>query len=392
MSPAADNLAILPGPEVFAFKGSPVSASWFEETEVGVEEWLIDGLLPRASYTGIFGRRGAAKSFLALDMACRGAMGLPFLGQQTERFGSLYCVGEKKSRFGKRIEAWKKAFNVTRIPAPLRFRWACPNLLDEAEVSDFIAEVNALRPEFKARGAPLGAIFFDTLARCLKHRNVSDADASGTAIEAIQRIVDECGVAVLPLAHVAKAEGSITQKGAGEWEDAADALIRIDRKEQEALRTVTLTKQSDEADGLAYAFELEVIEVGMSPRGRVISSCVIRQVEAPDSGTNGPNVRLNAPAMTVNSALTRLLDEGQGGIVPPVPGVEPGKVRGVTLDQLRDQAYALGLQKASEPPVNAPDSEGRKWMEARKKAFQRAVEKLQEARKIRIEGDWVWPL
>jgi hypothetical protein len=378
--------------EVIAFTGSAVSSSWFEETTVGVEEFLVDGLVPRRSYTGIFGRRGAAKSFLALDMACRGAAGLPFLGQESERFGSIYCVGEKKSRFGKRVEAWKAAHNVQRTPAAVLFRWGCPNLLDEGDVSDFIAEVNALRPEFIRRGAALGAIFLDTLARCLKHRNVSDPDASGTAIEAIQRIVEECGVAVLPLAHVAKADGSLTQKGAGEWEDAADALIRIDRKDQDAARTVTLTKQSDEADGLAFAFELEVVEVGMSPRGKRISSCIIRQVEAPDSGTNVTQIRLNAPAMVVNQALGRLIDEEQAGFVPPVPGVSPGKTRGVTLEQLRDQAYGLGLQRASEPPANAPDAERRKWQEARKKAFQRAVERLQEARKVRQEGDWIWPL
>ncbi|WP_309603984.1 AAA family ATPase [Phenylobacterium sp.] len=378
--------------EVFGFSGTVVTSSWIEETTVGVEEWLIDGLVPRASYTGIFGRRGAAKSFLALDMACRGAAGLPFLGRETERFGSVYCVGEKKSRFGKRIEAWKLTNGAERTPSGVLFRWGCPNLLDEAEVGDFIAEVSALRPEFIRRGAPLRAVFLDTLARCLKHRNVSDPDASGTAIEAIQRIVDECGVTVLPLAHVAKADGSLTQKGAGEWEDAADALIRIDRKEQEATRTVTLTKQSDEADGLAFAFELEVIDVGVSAGGKRINSCVIRQVEAPESGTSHAHVRLNAAAMLVSRALSRLLDEGQAGFVPPAPGVDPGKTRGVTLDQLRDQAFALGLQRPSEPPGDAPDVERRKWLDARKKAFQRAVERLQEARKIRQEGNWVWEI
>lgn len=380
-------------PEVLSFtRAEPDTlSSWFEECRMECEEWLIERLVPARSYTGIFGRRGSAKSFLALELVAAGATGRMFLGEYVERFGSLYCCGEKKSRFGKRIEAWRIANGGERLPLPVKVRWGVPDLLDAAEVDAFIAEIAQAKPEFEKRGAPLRVVVFDTFARCLRHANVSDPTAVGSAIEAIQRIIDETGVTVIPLAHVAKAEGSTSVKGAGELEDAADALIRIDRKEGEALRTVTLTKQSDEADGLAYGFELEVVEVGQTPRGRRVTSCVIRQVDLPDAEAGARSQRLNAPAQTVLSALARLLDEGHGRQVPMCPGVKTGDM-GVRVEMLRAKAYDLGLQKASEPPADAPQTEKAKWVEARKKAFQRAVEKLQEARKVRVEGDYIWPL
>lgn len=371
------DLATLPRAEIFASTAPAAISSWFEECTVEAEEWLVDGIVPQRSYTGIFGKRGSAKSFFALDLACRGALGLPFLGQDAERFGTLYCVGEKKGRFGKRVQAWKQAHDVARVPAAVCFRWGCPNLLDEEAVSDFIAEVNALRPEFQRRGAPLGVLILDTLARCLKHANVSDADAAGSAVEAIQRIVDECGVTVIPLAHVAKSEGATTQKGAGEWEDAADALIRIDRKDQEPVRTVTLTKQSDEADGAAYAFELEVVEVGTSPKGRRVTSCVVREVDPPVN--NAPGKRLSGSARIAAEALGYLIDNHLTRLAPSLPGLKPG-THAVLVEDWRERAGTMGLWEEGDSATN------------RRQKWHQAKVKVRDAGLVRIEGEWAIPL
>lgn len=380
-----------PVAEAFAKAGPEIQSCWLEEVTTEPEEWLVERLLPRRSYTGMFGRRGAAKSFLALHLACCGALGEPFLGEEVERFGTLYCVGEKKARFGKRVEAWKLANNRNRIPMGVRLRWGVPNLLDDAEVEAFIQEVSDLKPAFAQRGAPLGLLAFDTLARCLKHANVSDPDAVGTALEAMQRIIDRCGVTVMPMAHMAKSAGSESQKGAGEWEDAADALIRIERKDDKSpLRIVTLTKQSDEADGLAYGFELEVVDVGATPRGRRVTSCVVRQVDLPESdGTRTKPV--SAPMAMVLAALGQLEDAGQTRDMGHVRGVKPG-TRGVTHEALREAAYDKGLNRPSMPAEDAPQKQKTQWADTRRKAFQRAVEKLIEARKVRVEGDFVWRL
>jgi hypothetical protein len=368
---------------------SPVTSQWFSESTWEPEEWLVKPLIPARSYSVLFARYGGGKSFLALHLACCGATGRNFLGATCKPFGTLYAIGEKASRFGKRIEAWKRAHGENDLA--VRVRHGVPNLLDADSVAEFIAEVNDLRSDFAQRGAPLGLIVFDTLARCLRHKNVSDADAAGTAIEAIQRIMSECGVTVLPLGHVAKAEGSISAKGAGEWEDAADALLRIEREAGNPVRTLTVAKQSDEADGKAYGFTLDVVEVGETRDGDRVTSCVVRDAEAPDCGTKQPVRRLNAEADQTLRALARLEEAGQVEPVPFCPGAKLG-TKGVRVDRLRSAAYEMGLQKGTEPEAGCGEAEQKRWFDARRKAFQRALGRLAEARKIRQEGDFVWRL
>ncbi len=375
----SESVAAFPAVEHFT-RAPRTTSSWFDECRMEAEEWLIERLVPRGSYTGIFGRRGAAKSFLALDMACCGARGEPFLGEEVERFGSVYCVGEKKSRFGKRIQAYRISREVERLP--VQFRWGVPNLLDEEAVGDFIAELQAARPDFLARGAPLGAVFLDTLSRSLNGANLSDADATGTALNAIQRIIDETGVTVLPLAHVAKAEGSYSQKGAGEWEDAADALIRIDRRDETAaLRTVTLTKQSDEADGLAYGFELEIVDVGETPNHRRVTSCVIRQVDLPLS--NGASIKLSGGGLIARDALAYLVDRGLTVEAPAWLANKLSLKRGqvvVEVEQWKRRAADMGLSDREDSDTNRRQ----KWFAAKNK--------VRDAGLVSIEGDLAIPL
>lgn len=375
----SETIVTFPPTEHFT-RAPRATASWFEECQMEAEEWLVERLVPRGSYTGIFGRRGAAKSFLALELACCGATGRPFLGEEVERFGSVYCVGEKKNRFGKRIQAYRLSRGIDRLP--IQFRWGVPNLLDDEAVGDFIADLEAARADFLARGAPLGAVFLDTLSRSLNGANVSDADATGTALSSIQRIIDETGVTVLPLAHVAKAEGSYSQKGAGEWEDAADALIRIDRKDDAAtLRTVTLTKQSDEADGLAYGFELEIVDVGETPKGRRVTSCVIRQVDLPLS--NGASIKLSGGGLIARDALAYLVDHD---LTVEAPAWLANKLRlkhgqaVVEVEQWKRRAAEMGLSDREDSDTNRRQ----KWFAAKSK--------VRDAGLVNIEGDYAVPL
>jgi hypothetical protein len=89
--------------------------------------------------------------------------------------------------------------------------------------------------------------------------------------------------------------------------------------------------------------------------------------------------------------MGRLDDEGQSESVPHVPGLKPG-TKGVRLDRLREMAFELGLKKAEEPAADATKTERTRWLNTRRKAFQRAVEDLTTARKVRQEGDWIWLL
>jgi hypothetical protein len=89
------------------------------------------------------------------------------------------------------------------------------------------------------------------------------------------------------------------------------------------------------------------------------------------------------------SALHRLEDEGRTQEVPLSPGVKAG-TKGVRLEVLRAAVFALGLREAEKPDETALQLERDRWLSTRRKGFQRAIDDLTKATKLRHEGGWVW--
>lgn len=371
-------------PLVERFRGE-----WAKEVVFAEEEWLIHGIIPAASYALLIGRRGSAKSFLALDAAFRGACGSNFFGQKCETFGTIYFVGEKKGRFGKRVQAWIQASGK---PDPaVMIVSKVPNVTLDQDVDDVIAFIERMKPSFEERGAPLRMIMLDTLVRSIGGKSDSDFEVAGVATEAFQKIVDATGVTVMPLHHMAKNLDQTSGRGAGVWEDAADSIIRIDRKPGEDIRTVTLSKQSDEADGLEFAFGLEVIEVGTDAGGRSVSSCIIRKTAVPDPTVGGSltkTPRISPAATMIMSAFNRLMNEGPKHPAPMVPGVHGG-MQAVTPDDLRQKAYDIGLGGPA-PESGADDKTKMKFGDNRRKAFTNGLQAALAAGLLRTEKGFIW--
>lgn len=363
---------------------------WPEAATVEEAEWLIHGWIPKAATTYLYGTHGTFKSFLIIDMAFCGALGRDMMGFAVDKpFGSIICVGEKKGRFGKRIKAWLKAHDAQGKAPAVFTREGCPDLTNDDTVSDFIDEVNAMKPQFEKRGAPLGAIYIDTLSRALKAGNVSDATTAQSAINSIQRIIDETGCAVIPSAHVAKAEGANTIKGAGEFGDSAEAYIYVERDKENKTVTATLGKQSDGEDGLKFAFTFEMVPVGQGERDEIVSLSLVN-VEVPDGPKRGTKA-LTAEPMKILQALGRCIDEGQTVPVHNVPG-PPANGKAVLMRVLRQKAYDLGLRSGEQPDDDADEKTKDRWKDARKKDFERGLKVLETRRLIRREGDQIWPV
>lgn len=350
---------------------------WADDAAVEAAEWLTKGWIPAKAFVFMYGKHGSAKSFLALDWALRSSLAMDWFGNATEEpFGTVYCVGEKKSRFGKRAVAWLRQHAPRGAKAGVYIREGCPNLLEPDQLGRFIAEVNAMKPQFEKRGAPVKAIILDTWARSLGGADPSDARAANEANDAVQRIIDETGCSVIPQAHVAKTQGSDSIKGAGEYGDAADAYIFIERAPGERLRTVTLGKQSDGEDGLKFCFEPEAVQVGIDTKGQPITSIFLREVDY-EPGQIKMSRAIEPRLNNIIRCLTMCMDAGQIENVPSLTGVPPG-TKGVLRSVLRDRLEAEGCIDMAEKP------------EAVRKQYQRDIEKLVGLGKIRSTPEMVW--
>ena len=70
-------------------------------------EPLVGDVLPQGVIAALYGRPGAKKSFVALDIAACVSAGLLWQGQEVRGGPSLYVAAEGSAGMGKRIEAWK---------------------------------------------------------------------------------------------------------------------------------------------------------------------------------------------------------------------------------------------------------------------------------------------
>lgn len=394
MSEPADKIKQFPGANVEVTPRQEVAGFWPEDATVEAAEYLLDQWLADRSSAYLYGRHGSLKTFLLLHIAFCGALGRPVMGYAVpERFGTVFCVGEKKSRFGKRVVAWQLV-NDAPNNAGVYTRDGCPDLTDSDSVDAFIDEINAMKPQFERRGAPLKMIVLDTLSRALRAGNVSDPATAQLAINAKQRIIDETGCTVLSSAHVAKAEGSDTIKGAGEFGDSADTYIRLERDKEAGIVTATLGKQSDGPDGLQFAFRFQPVVVGQGRRGDIWSGA-IEEADVPEDKKKGGGRPATAAEANIKVILNAYgLAHDEKALSVPVLGANGAT--GVTYDHLRavalDRLDFHGPAPIREADESEKDHAGRlrTWRNSRDTAFRRALGSLTAREKLIHRDGFVW--
>jgi len=83
--------------------GDLLSRDELEEQSV---DWIVESLVARASITFLVARSNTGKTFAFIDMICRMAHGMPWLGKPTVQAKTLVILGEGASGITQRIRAW----------------------------------------------------------------------------------------------------------------------------------------------------------------------------------------------------------------------------------------------------------------------------------------------
>jgi len=152
---------------------------------------------------------------------------------------------------------------------------------------------------------------------------------------------------------------------------AVDTEIEVVR--DQATSTAIVSKQRDGATDGQIAFRLHQIELGTDPDGDPVTSCIVEAVDAPPQNRRG-GITLPPGAKIALSTLQKAIAEA-GTEAPASNHIPAGRVVGV--ETWRRYHYA---GTASDGTTDG----------ARKKAFQRAREKLQAAGLIGLHTDQVW--
>jgi hypothetical protein len=217
---------------------------------------------------------------------------------------------------------------------------------------------------------PVRLAVIDTLARAMAGGNENASEVMGALVMNSDRVRHETGACVLYIHHCGKdaARGS---RGHSSLKAACDTEIEVTRGAG-GVSVARVTRQRDlESEG-SFAFRLEPVELGHNQRGKAVTSCVVMPEALPaepDAGrpltaTEKIALRTLDQAMKADGIMATVFDNDVEGLV-------------VRVGDWRRWFYREGKPGAED--------------EAKRKAFQRAMDGLLAKGRIGTRDDFVWP-
>lgn len=278
--------------------------------------YLIDGIIPRSGLVGLYGLPGAAKTFLALDLAVHVATGLPWLERPVEAGNVLYVAAEGGSGIGIRLMALMIKYGLS-VEDLSRISWLMESVPIDADADEMAILLERI---VEADIPHLSLIVIDTLARCFDGDEVKTEDM-GRFIKGVDMLRQHFGCAVLIIHH--PRVGGDRERGNGAFRGAAECMMVLE-KEDNAL-VLTCNKMKDDADFDPIYLELEIV-----PITDEIDSCVI----APST-----------TVLTKETAMTKLVDTLKNGPLRWDPWLA---ATGMTKGSFQKAFSALKVEKKIE--------------------------------------------
>jgi hypothetical protein len=288
------------------------------------------------------------------------ALGWLYRDRRVEQGPVVYCAFEGQTGLEARVEAFRQRF-LRKHQGDIPF-FLEPVTLDL--VRDHQALIAAIKRQLNEKKP--AAVTFDTLNRSIQGSESSDedmtryinaADAIRAAFNCAVIIVHHCGTnETRPRGHTSLT-GNIDAQLAAK-RDAANNVI------------ITVEYMKDGAEGEVITSTLEVETVGTDEDGEPITSCVIVPAIAQPAGK-----KVTPGALLALEFLREAINEG--GTPTRTNSRVPNGVKTVPITRWKD-LYFKGVGTDSDKP------------DSKRKAFERAVKKLQAIKAIGVWDGVVW--
>jgi KaiC/GvpD/RAD55 family RecA-like ATPase len=349
--------------------GVELAHVWADDIELDLgKPGLIDGLLGTTGMTVLYGESGAGKTFVAIDLACHVAAGLPWRGKDVEQGVVVYVAAEAPESVKRRVWAWKKRYGVEHLP--LVVVTASVDLLN-GSTDKVLALISRLREQH----GRVALVVIDTLARAMTG-NENAPDDMGRFVAACGRVREASEGHVLVVHHTGKdlAKGA---RGHSCLRAATDVELEV--TSGEAGGCITVTKHRDEPGASRFGFRLEAVELGKNAKGRTVTTCVAVETEAlAKRDAKAKPRRLNDKGTLLRKAVetaARYAPER-----PPPHEETSGVTAAVPVTVAR--AYwrqLIGWEEATE-----------REKVASRQDWKRGLENAVAAGAVKRWGDWLW--
>lgn len=335
---------------------------WHDLQDVKVK-WLVKDMLPAKSFSAIYGRSGAGKSFFAMYLAAMVAAGREAFGCDVEQGDVVYLALEGGAGLRRRRDALMQRYGLPD-DLPVHFVKAQMNLRSSLD------DLHALIAVINERGIKPAVVFVDTLARAYAGGEENSSAEMMQFVSVMAALQDALDCTVCVVHHTGKDE-SRGMRGSSALLAAVDAELELTRISDddatEPVCTVKSTKQKDGMDGLTWSFRLDLMHV--SPLDPDATSLVVH----PLNETHEPKKRKRASG---NQKV--LLDALKMAIT------EQGKPVG--LDQIPANQRVVSVDVWRTYFDTMTHLQG----DSARRTFEREVPKLGQAGHISMWAKWCW--
>jgi 5S rRNA maturation endonuclease (ribonuclease M5) len=228
-------------------------------------EWLVENIITENGMSVWWGKSGALKSFVALDIAMSIASGLAFQGHPVKAGPVVYLAAEGAYGLAKRVLGWQ---STKADGAPAQFKLIPHPVSIVGEIDDLIAAITAL-PEKPS------LVVLDTLARTFGSGHENDTADMGAYVVAVDRLREATGAHVAIVHHSGKDEergerGNVALRG------ACDTVVYVNRIGRDKVHLVNESPKGKQKDADAFdAIKLRSQVVEFDQKDQRVSTLIL---------------------------------------------------------------------------------------------------------------------
>lgn len=249
---------------------------------------LIDGIIGDDFMCVVFGASSVGKSFFAIDIAMRIAMGIRWRGRSVQQGGVIYIAAEAATSIMRRMQAWMLRHGggaqgwesdppIAVLPGPIDL--IGPR--NDPGASDLAAVIEACKNVGRQWKHPLRLVIVDTMAAATPGSR-EDTEDTSRYVHAIRKIEAALSVASMTIHHSGK-DASRGERGGSGLRGTADLSIEIvDEISDRDARQPVIRKVRDGDEGAEiWPYLIDTVDLTKDEEGRIISAGVHQVVEPP---------------------------------------------------------------------------------------------------------------
>jgi len=344
---------------------------WFDEVAPSLDASdIIEDTICDGQMSVVYGESNCGKTFFASDLALHLATGQTWRGKAVEAGGVIYVAAEGGFGIRNRVAAFRQARGYGGVEVPFGIVPASVNLLDPAADTPRLIEL--IQQAAEQMAVPIRLVVIDTLSRAMAGGNENSPEDMGALVINGDRIRQITGAHLMFVHHSGKnlAAGA---RGHSLLRAATDTEIEVSREEGVEHSVARIMKQREMPVEGEYGFTLDVVELGLNRRGKLVTSCVVCPMEGlaqrPRKAVKLGDAAKNALDTLVNLAATEGVSTHQ---------IIDGETRNAIFrDTWREALRFTGVSSG----LTAPQE---------RLVWHRLSQELVRKGKICVRGDYVW--